>query len=107
MKFFVLLFFILPSYCFSQYEEIYHLALPEQFATMEKSVLIYSTPNPNYAEFEVDKRASIVWKHSTIIKAAETITIKETGAYLLRNGVWWKRASFNPKKQRNCLILKI
>ncbi len=106
MKIFILLILVLPYYSIAQYEGIYNLPLPETFTNMKKKVLIYSTPNPNYAAFETEEKQFIVWKHRTIIKATEDITIKETGAYLLRNGVWWKRASFNPKQTKEMFATK-
>lgn len=106
MKILALLFLVLPYYGFAQYEGIYQLPLPERFATMKKNVIIYSSPNPNYAEFETTEKQGIVWKHRTIIKATEDLTIKETGAYLLRNGVWWKRAAFSPKETKEMFATK-
>lgn len=106
MKLFVLLILVFPYYSIAQYEGIDSLPLPSTFATMKKKALIYSSPNPNYAAFETEEKQYIVWKHRTVIKATEDVTIKETGAYLLRNGTWWQRAAFNPKQTKEMFATK-
>lgn len=68
--------------------------LPSELIDLPNTVTIYSTPNPNYPEYVDETHEKVVWKHSTIIKANETIEILETGAYLMNYGTWWKRASF-------------
>ncbi len=94
---FLFLLLLVPVGLCAQYEKVYDIPLPSEFDGMEPSIVIYSTPNPDYAEFEDETEEMLVWKHSTVIKATEKIKIKETGAYLLNNGTWWKRAAFKSK----------
>ncbi|MFK7798507.1 MAG: YceI family protein [Aureispira sp.] len=106
MKYLLILLLGLPFGVIAQYEGIYDLPLPEKFTDLKKGIEIYSTPNPNYAEYEDANERAIVWKHATVIKATEAITIKETGAYLLHNGTWQLRASFNARKTKEMFDTK-
>lgn len=106
MKYLLILLLGLPLGANAQYEGVYDLPLPEKFTDLKKGIELYSTPNPNYAEYEDAAENGLVWKHATVIKATEAITIKETGAYLLHNGAWQLRASFNPKKTKEMFDTK-
>ncbi|MCH2043919.1 MAG: YceI family protein [Saprospiraceae bacterium] len=98
---------LLPTCIFAQDKTVYDIPLPEELANLkQEGIQIYSTPHPNHPEFEDKDQESIVWKHSTIIKVDENITITETGAYLLNNGTWWKRESFNAKQSKEMFATK-
>jgi polyisoprenoid-binding protein YceI len=102
----LILFLGLPTFTLAQYENIHKIPLPDEFSSAANAVEIYSTPNPNFAEYADEKKEEIVWKHSTIIKASEEMTITETGAFLLYNGTWQKRASFNKGQIKNMFATK-
>lgn len=97
-RFILFLFvFISPIYAHAQYDGIYDIPLPEEFADYKKSMIIYSSPNPDFPVDSGEEDFPMVWKHQTIIKATEKVKIIETGAYLLNKGKWTLRAAF-PKK---------
>lgn len=99
-----LIFF--SGHIFAQKEAIIEIQLPAELANLPNKIDIYSTPNPNIPEYEDEERTNVIWKHSTIIKADETIQIIETGAYLLNYGTWWKRASFGIKETKDMFAAK-
>ena len=96
----ILLFTLITSDCHAQYQDIYNLKLPNEFVKKSSDLMIYSSPNPNYPERDQNNTQQVVWKHETIIKALENITIQETGAFLLYNGAWKKRVAFNKKQTK-------
>ena len=100
MRIFTLLVALLPFLSMAQVSSVHDIPLPEDLSKREQSVVMYSTPNPNWAEPADSLASEVVWKHSTIIKAKEPITITETGAYVLSYGTWWQRATFNDKETR-------
>ncbi len=81
----------------AQQEEVEAIPLPAELAGLPNELTIFSTPNPNFPEY-IEKGEKVAWKHSTTIKAEQSIRVVETGAYLLYYGSWWKRAAFNEEQ---------
>ncbi len=97
---------LLTTCSFAQEDAVRNIPLPNDLINLPNKVTIYSTPNPNFPEYVDEERTEVAWKHSTIIKASESIEILETGAYLLRYGTWWKRASFSTKDTKDMFDTK-
>lgn len=82
----------------AQLERINSIPLPNGLSKKSNAFEIYTTPNPDYGEIVRDRsNYGVKWSHQTFIVAHQTIKIKELGAYLLYNGSWMLRQTFNKK----------
>jgi len=97
--------FLMITQVQAQYDAVFEIELPDKFKGMEEIELIYSNPNPNFAEL-VPNSDQVAWKHRTTIKAPVELTILEMGAYLLYNGEWMLRMSAPPKKIKELFAIK-